>query len=93
MRCEKCGRDMKNAELWQLATDPKAPTSWSMQQLCWDCRQHPERATQTEVENEVGNTEASEMVTLESLAAETATLESLPLEQLELQRHDTSLYN
>jgi hypothetical protein len=35
---------MKNAELWQLATDPKAPTSWSMKQLCWDCREHPERA-------------------------------------------------
>jgi hypothetical protein len=36
---------MKNAELWQLATDPKAPTSWSMKQLCWDCREHPERAS------------------------------------------------
>jgi hypothetical protein len=45
MRCEQCGRDMKNAELWQLATDPKAPTSWSMKQLCWDCREHPERAS------------------------------------------------
>jgi hypothetical protein len=48
MRCEQCGRDMKNAELWQLATDPKAPTSWSMKQLCWDCREHPERASKPE---------------------------------------------
>jgi len=46
MRCEQCGRDMKNAELWQLATDPKAPTSWSMKQLCWDCRQHPEKSSE-----------------------------------------------
>jgi hypothetical protein len=48
MRCEQCGRDMKNAELWRLATDPKAPTSWSMKQLCWDCREHPERASEPE---------------------------------------------
>lgn len=48
MRCEQCGRDMKNAELWQLATDPKAPTSWSMKQLCWDCREHPERSSERE---------------------------------------------
>ncbi len=41
MRCEQCGRDMQNAELWQLATDPKAPTSWSMKHLCWECREHP----------------------------------------------------
>jgi hypothetical protein len=93
MRCEKCGRDMNNAELWQLATDPKAPTSWSMQQLCWDCRQHPERATQQETGDMVRQTEADETVTLESLADETVTLESLPLEQPDLQRHDTSLYN
>jgi hypothetical protein len=93
MRCEKCGRDMKNAELWQLATDPKAPTSWSMQQLCWDCRQHPERATQTEAEIGGGQPEADGTVTLESLATETVTLEPLPVEQLDLQRHDTSLYN
>ena len=45
MRCEQCGRDMQNAELWQLAADPKAPTSWSMKHLCWDCREHPERAS------------------------------------------------
>jgi hypothetical protein len=52
MRCEQCGRDMKNAELWQLATDPKAPTSWSMKQLCWDCREHPERAASSGLEAE-----------------------------------------
>ncbi|GEM_PF-2523046 len=59
MRCEQCGRDMKNAELWQLATDPNAPTSWSMQQLCWDCRQHPERATKREAVKRVQPVEKS----------------------------------
>jgi len=39
MRCEKCGRPMKSAELWRLGGDPKAPTSRSMRQMCWDCRQ------------------------------------------------------
>ncbi len=46
MRCEQCGRDMQNAELWQVATDPKAPTSWSMKHLCWDCREHPQQASE-----------------------------------------------
>ncbi len=41
MRCENCGRMMKSAELWRLATDPKAPTSRSMRQMCWDCRLQP----------------------------------------------------
>ncbi len=44
MRCEECGRPIKNAELWQLAGDPHAPTSRSMKQLCWDCRQKAENA-------------------------------------------------
>ncbi|MGZ3715751.1 MAG: hypothetical protein ACXVA4_10055 [Ktedonobacterales bacterium] len=39
MRCEECGRPMKNAELWRLATDPNAPTSRSMRQMCWECRE------------------------------------------------------
>ncbi|MGZ3600509.1 MAG: hypothetical protein ACXWQ5_12545 [Ktedonobacterales bacterium] len=38
MRCEECGRPMKNAELWRLATDPNTPTSRSMRQMCWECR-------------------------------------------------------
>jgi hypothetical protein len=38
MRCDECGRPIKNAEMWQLASDPQAPTARSMQQLCWDCR-------------------------------------------------------
>lgn len=38
MRCEECGRPMKNAELWQLSGDPNAPASSSMRHLCWDCR-------------------------------------------------------
>ncbi|MFI5273837.1 MAG: hypothetical protein ACHQ4H_12460 [Ktedonobacterales bacterium] len=45
MRCEHCGREMDNAQLWQLGADPKAPPAWSMRVLCWDCRQHPESAT------------------------------------------------
>ena len=44
MRCEKCGRMMKSAELWRLATDPNAPTSRSMRQMCWECRQQPANA-------------------------------------------------
>jgi hypothetical protein len=63
MRCEQCGRDMNNAELWQLATDPKAPTSWSMRQLCWDCRQHPEKAPEkaSQQKMEAGDADGSAM--------------------------------
>ncbi len=43
MRCDECGRSINNAELWQLGGDPRAPTSRSMKQLCWDCRQKAER--------------------------------------------------
>lgn len=39
MRCEECGRVMKNAQMWQLGGDIHAPTSRSMQQLCWGCRE------------------------------------------------------
>ena len=39
MRCEECGRPMKNAQMWQLGGDPHAPLSLSMRQLCWDCRE------------------------------------------------------
>ncbi len=45
MRCEECGRPMKNAELWRLATDPQAPTSRSMRYMCWDCRKQSSSAT------------------------------------------------
>lgn len=45
MRCEQCGRPMKNAELWQLAGDPSAPTSSSMRHLCWECRSKAATAT------------------------------------------------
>lgn len=38
MRCEECGRVIENAEMWQLGGDPKAPTSRSMRQMCWNCR-------------------------------------------------------
>jgi hypothetical protein len=44
MRCDECGRPMKNAELWQLASDPNAPTSRSMGQVCWGCRSKPAKA-------------------------------------------------
>lgn len=48
MRCEMCGREMDNAQLWQLGADPKAPSAWSMRVLCWDCREHPQgSATRT----------------------------------------------
>jgi hypothetical protein len=43
MRCEECGRPMKNAELWRLAADPHAPTSRSMRQMCWECRERREQ--------------------------------------------------
>lgn len=53
MRCEKCGRPMKNAEMWQLGGNREAPTSRSMRQLCWDCRtemeQHGEREPRLEM--------------------------------------------
>ncbi len=39
MRCEECGRPIKNAELWRLAADPHAPASRSMRQMCWECRE------------------------------------------------------
>jgi hypothetical protein len=45
---------MENAELWQLGGDRNAPTSWSMRQMCWECRtkvekveSDPQRATPT----------------------------------------------
>lgn len=39
MRCEECGRVLKNAQMWQLGGDSHAPTSRSMRQLCWECRE------------------------------------------------------
>ncbi len=39
MRCEECGRVLKNAQMWQLGGDIHAPTSRSMRQLCWECRE------------------------------------------------------
>ena len=47
MRCEQCGRVLKNAQLWQLGGDLNAPMSRSMRQLCWECR---ERAATPESE-------------------------------------------
>lgn len=48
MRCEQCGRPMKNAEMWQLSSTREAPTSRSMQQLCWDCRHEAETRDERE---------------------------------------------
>lgn len=59
MRCERCGREISNSELWQIAADPKAPATWSMRVLCWDCREHPP-------------TQAPAKVSAESAAAPTA---------------------
>lgn len=39
MRCEQCGRALKNAHMWQLGGDLNAPASRSMRQLCWECRE------------------------------------------------------
>lgn len=39
MRCEECGRVLKNAQMWQLGGDTNAPSSTSMRQLCWECRE------------------------------------------------------
>lgn len=46
MRCEECGRVLKNAQMWQLGGDTHAPTSRSMRQLCWECR---EQATEPRI--------------------------------------------
>lgn len=48
MRCEECGRVMENTEMWQLGGDRNAPTSWSMRQMCWECRAKVEPARQQE---------------------------------------------
>jgi hypothetical protein len=46
MRCEECGRTILNTELWQLGSDPNAPTARSMRTLCWDCRTEAARGEQ-----------------------------------------------
>lgn len=41
MRCEQCGREIRNAEMWQL-TDPNTlPAPRTMRTLCRQCRQAP----------------------------------------------------
>lgn len=44
MRCEECGRILKNAQMWQLGGSTSAPTSRSMRQLCWECRERAARS-------------------------------------------------
>jgi hypothetical protein len=39
---------MKNSELWQLGGDPNAPTSRSMQSLCWECRLKPNKGAKSD---------------------------------------------
>ena len=41
MRCAECDRPITNADMWQLCNNPRAPTSRSMELLCWDCRLVP----------------------------------------------------
>lgn len=51
MRCEQCGRVLKNAYMWRLSGDQNAPMSRSMRLLCWDCRESDtgaERASQVD---------------------------------------------
>jgi ribosome-binding protein aMBF1 (putative translation factor) len=39
MRCEQCGRAIRNAEMWQLSGTRNVPAARSMLTLCRDCRQ------------------------------------------------------
>lgn len=39
MRCEDCGRTIRNAEMWQLAGARDVPASRSLRTLCRQCRQ------------------------------------------------------
>ncbi|HEX8997178.1 MAG TPA: hypothetical protein VF812_14215 [Ktedonobacterales bacterium] len=50
MRCEECGRVMKNAQMWQLGGDIHAPTSRSMRQLCWECRERASAPSATDLD-------------------------------------------
>jgi hypothetical protein len=45
MRCQECGRAIRNAEMWRLAGDRNAPSARSMQTLCTSCRQLPARGS------------------------------------------------
>jgi len=51
---------MKSAEMWRLGGDPKAPTSRSMRQMCWDCRQPGASAVSATPEREVALAAASD---------------------------------
>ncbi len=46
MRCEECGRPIRNAQMWQLGGDPHAPHARSLRQLCWSCLERENEATQ-----------------------------------------------
>lgn len=59
MRCEECGRVLKNAHMWQLGGDINAPTSRSMRQLCWECR---ERASAPKSEPETSDNSADDVL-------------------------------
>jgi hypothetical protein len=45
MRCEDCGRAIRNAEMWQLAGGRDVPSSRSMRTLCRQCREAATTAT------------------------------------------------
>lgn len=62
MRCEQCGRPMKNAEMWQLGGNPSAPGSRSMRQVCWDCRQKGEIVSESRPKDTGVLAEATEVV-------------------------------
>ncbi|HEX2347918.1 MAG TPA: hypothetical protein VHI51_05715 [Ktedonobacterales bacterium] len=51
MRCEECGRVLKNAQMWQLGGSVNAPTSRSMRQLCWECRERAAASAGDAVDN------------------------------------------
>jgi hypothetical protein len=41
MRCEECGRQIRNAEMWRLSDGKSAPPPRSMRTVCRLCRKAP----------------------------------------------------
>jgi hypothetical protein len=41
MRCQQCGREIRNAEMWRLTDRNATPTPRNMRTLCRQCREAP----------------------------------------------------
>ena len=39
MRCQQCGREIRNAEMWRLTDRNATPTPRNMRTLCRHCRE------------------------------------------------------